>query len=394
MSRENRGASAPRTGDVLQVRIEKMAVGGAGVAKVGRDLEAPGSGFVLFVDDTAPGDLVEVRVQKAKERFGEAALLRVIEAGPSRRAPPCVYADRCGGCSWQHIDEDVQRSEKQNLMLELLKKFLPNEKPVIDPPVPSPHVLHYRNRMQPHVLDGKLGFHMKRSHDFLPVADCLVAEEPLRAYFGEDWSVKVGREKQRLEISLDREGRPHWRPANEAGEGFGFSQVNRFQNETLISTMLEWVGDGYSEVWDLYSGAGNFTFPLQKRFLSAPVMAVEGSSFLVQKGKETAGNHGPRFFVSDVGTFLRRWGPPKDSLIVLDPPRAGAGLEVMTALAASKPRSVVYIACHPVSLARDVAGFLEDARKIGHPMKLERVRVFEMFPQTDHFETMALLSVD
>lgn len=394
MSREYRGASAPRTGDVLQVRIEKMAVGGAGVAKVGGDPEARDSGFVLFVDDTAPGDLAEVRVTKAKDRFGEASLLRVIEPGPSRRTPPCVYADRCGGCSWQHITEDAQRSEKQNLMLELLKKFLPGEKPVVDPLVPSPHVLHYRNRMQPHVVDGRLGFHVKRSHDFLPVADCLVAEQPLRPFFQEDWVSRTGREKQRLEISVDRAGQPHWRPANEAGEGFGFSQVNRFQNETLISTMLEWVGDGYSEVWDLYSGAGNFTFPLQKRFSSKPVMAVEGSSLLVQKGKETGGPQGPRFFVSDVGTFLRRWSPPKDALIVLDPPRAGAGLEVMTALAATKPRAVVYIACHPVSLARDVAGFLEDSRGIGHPMKLERLRVFEMFPQTDHFETMALLSVD
>lgn len=389
MSSQNPGGAprAPRPGDFLQVRIDKMAVGGSGVARH--------DGFVIFVPDSVSGDFSEIRIEKTRERFAEASLIRVLEPGPGRREPPCHHADECGGCSWQHLTEETQRSEKSRLLLELLEKFLPGEKPIVEPFVESPRALRYRNRVQPQVENGRLGFFRRKSHEIRQISDCLIVEEPLRPFFEKDWTAELGPGRQRVEISVDTDGTPRWKAMNEETEAFGFSQVNRFQNEDLLRTLLDWCkGLEPSEVWDLYAGSGNFTFPLQRRFPFTNVVAVEGSALLVRRGNEVPTPVRPRFHVSDVATFLRRWSPAPESLVVLDPPRAGAGLPVMRALAAASPRRLIYIACHPVSLMRDLAEFLSASRRYGREASLSRLRAFEMFPQTDHFECMACVDID
>lgn len=369
----------PAPGARLQVRIDKLAVGGNGVTRA--------DGFVLFVGDVAPGDLAEIEVTETKANHGTAKLVRVLEAGPGRRAPPCRYAGECGGCNWQHLTEDAQREQKQLLVRETLEKFLPGRELPLLPLVPSPRVLDYRNRVQPQRQGNRLGYRKRRSHDFLAVDDCPIVEEPLKPIFrrpppGPD---------ARLELRLTPEGDVVVvEPGDETG--FAFAQVNRFQNEDLIRTVLDWAGETKpSAIWDLYAGAGNFSFPLAGKYAGVPVTAVELSDVLVKQGRAEAAkrrDRGTKFLVSDVGSWLRRRIPPHDSLIVIDPPRAGAGAEVMAALRASGAKQIILIGCHPVSLARDLADLLKDAR-----WALERVQAFEMFPQTDHVETIAQVRV-
>ncbi|WP_374031567.1 hypothetical protein [Bdellovibrio bacteriovorus] len=100
------------------------------------------------------------------------------------------------------------------------------------------------------------------------------------------------------------------------------------------------------------------------------------------------------YFMSDVETYMRRASIGKDDLVVLDPPRAGASEYTMQTLAAAQPRKIIYISCHPVSLARDLNWFFAQTQKMGIKYKLDRVQTFEMFPQTDHVETIAELRVD
>lgn len=384
----SREPSGPGPGDSLQVEIEKMAVGGRGLARH--------DGLVIFVDQAAPGDLLKIEITSRKSQFAEARVLSVLRPGPGRRVPPCKFAGRCGGCNWQHLEEPLQRLEKHRFVEETLRKFLPGKEFQVSATRPSPRTLGYRNRVQPRLRDGQLGYTIRGSHDFLPVDDCLIVEEGLRGFFQNPATLPSAlrqTKQERLELRLDHDLRDL--PGDPEGDGSGFAQVNRFQNTELQETLLEWTA-GWSggEIWDLYAGSGNFTFPLNDRAPKTPLVAVEGAPTLVKAARARITADGRRsltFACSDVGAYLRRHRPRPGALVVLDPPRAGADPFVMRALAAAQPAEIVYISCHPVSLARDLQVFFSHAST---PFKLARITPFEMFPQTDHVETMAHLVVD
>lgn len=381
-------SSGPNPGDSLQVEIEKMAVGGRGIARH--------DGLVIFVDQAAPGDRLQVEVTTRKAQFAEAKTLEVLSPGPSRREPPCQWAGRCGGCNWQHLDEETQRLEKHRFVEETLRKFLPGIEFSVEKTKASPRPLHYRNRVQPRYRGGRLGYSMRGSHDFLAVDDCLIVEEGLRGYFQNPATIPpefISSGQERIELRLDRQ--PSGTSKESSSEPFGFAQVNRFQNVELQETLMNWTQNwSGNEIWDLYAGSGNFTFPLNDRHRKTPLIAVEGGSSLVKAARtriQAEGRRSMTFICSDVGAYLRRHAPQQGSLVVIDPPRAGADPFVMRALAAAKPSELIYISCHPVSLARDLQTFFAATKT---PFKLARVTPFEMFPQTDHVETMAHLVVD
>ncbi len=385
--------------DTLKVTIEKLAIGGSGIARH--------DGLVVFVPNSAPGDELLIKITAKKKSFAEAQILEVLHAGPARRTPPCPIADRCGGCNWQHLTEEEQRNQKQLLVQETLAKFLPEANLPFLPLKPSPLSFRYRNRIQPKYQQGNFGFFSRRSHEIIATNDCLITEEKLTSSFAEiknslDKKYQQSSEIHRLEVYLDEKELPQWVRIGEEREGTGFSQVNRFQNEDLISTVLSWAeGSTFERIFDLYAGGGNFTFPLADRFKLQKIFAAELDSRLVQKAQEKIQNTGVlqkrmRFYTSDVALFLKRTEMQDKDLVVLDPPRSGADSSVMRALAHSPVEKIIYISCHPVSLARDLKYFFEaqaqnPSRK---KLKLTRLQCFEMFPQTDHVETIAELAVD
>lgn len=383
-----RGAQAPLLGSQHKISIEKLAVGGAGVARA--------EGFVLFVPDSAPGDELLVEISAVKKNFGEARILEILTAGPARRKPPCPVAGVCGGCNWQHLEEVEQQKQKELFVRETLLRFLPGITFDYLPLKPSPAAFRYRNRIQPKFKDGRFGFYARESHDLVEIQDCLITEEALARKIPEarKWALSQ-RSEGRLEMYLDPQQEVHFAFADQPDEGIGFSQVNRFQNEDLVATVLEWAAESdYEKIYDLYAGAGNFSFPLSAKF-KKPVTAVELSAKLVEKGRSMASD-ALRFVGSDVEKYLLHApGITSRDLIVLDPPRAGCSEAVMRSLAQAGPRKIIYISCHPVSLARDLKWFFQEAARLGKPnLGLRRARAFEMFPQTDHVETIIELGVD
>lgn len=385
--------------DVLDVTIEKMAIGGSGIARHG--------GLVVFVPDSAPGDKLRVKITTKKKSFAEAQILEILNSGPSRRQPPCPIADRCGGCNWQHLIETEQQNQKQLFVKETLAKFLPGRTLQFLPIKPSPLSFRYRNRIQPKYHQGQLGFFSRRSHEVIATNDCLITEEKLTASFETiketlDQKFLHKNETQRLEIYLDQNETPQWALLGEEREGIGFAQVNRFQNEDLIKTVLNWAEDmTYERLFDLYAGGGNFTFPLANHFKAQNIIAAELDPRLVQKAQEKIQSTNSlqkrvRFYTSDVALFLKRTELKAKDLVVLDPPRSGADAFVMKTLAHSPVQKILYISCHPVSLARDLKYFFEaqEQNSSSKKLTLKRIQCFEMFPQTDHVETIAELAID
>lgn len=375
----------------IKIKIEKLAIGGAGIARH--------DGLVIFVPQAAPEDELLVEITSKKKNFAEARIVEILKPGPARRTPPCRYAHECGGCNWQHLTEDEQRRQKELLVLETIKKFNPTLDFEYLPLQKSSHSLRYRNRIQPKFKDGKFGFFARNSHEIVEIDDCLITEEALTKKFPEvrAWAAaKKSSELQRLEMYLSDSEEVRYGLITDDDDGIGFSQVNRFQNEDLLKTALDWAGeDNYSQIFDLYAGAGNFTFPLAQKYKNAAaITAVELNPKLVERGRTENKDKRLRYFLSDVESFMKRATLTPQDLVLLDPPRAGASEYIMRALAAAQPKKIIYISCHPVSLSRDLKWFFESAQKMGPKYRLAKVQAFEMFPQTDHVETIAELRVD
>lgn len=389
---QKKGAPAPFSHPTIEVQIQNLAVGGAGIARH--------DGMVIFVPMAAPGDRLLVRLTKKKKNYAEAEIVEILSPGPSRREPPCPVANTCGGCNWQHISEDEQRRQKQDIVEQTLRKFLRGLDFQMLPIVSSPQSLRYRNRIQPKAYKDFFGFFGRQSHRIVDINDCLITEESITEKFAEirKWVSPLAQDTlQKMEVFLsDDLSKVQYNLINDEDDTIGFSQVNRFQNKDLIETALDWSGeDHYDTVFDLYSGAGNFTFPLASRFrLAKKIQAVELNPKLVLKGLNSTSDNRIHFLESDVEKYITKALISSNDLVVLDPPRAGASLEVMKKLAASAPKKIIYISCHPVSLARDLQWLLEESNRLGTGLRLARVQTFEMFPQTDHVETIAELKVD
>lgn len=380
-------------GFVYELKIDKLAIGGSGVGRL--------NNIVVFVPQTAPDELVKVKITEFKKNHAIAELVEIIKSSPKRINPPCEYFKECGGCPWQHIEESEQLNQKNIILREAFKKFLPDVNINIPEIIPSPKKLGYRNRIQPHYENGKIGYFKKKTHHFMPIQKCILAENSMNEIFVDIQNElsKKGIQNTKLEILLTPEHKVQWHNLEEEKDLIGFSQVNQYQNLDLIKNLMDWVSEkNYTEILDLYSGAGNFTFPLARKYSDAFITGVEANFALVKQAKEkkSGSKNKLQFYAAPVESFLRRYLPKsEDLLIVLDPPRAGCDEFTIRSIANLNFKKLIYISCHPISLVRDLDRLLKFRLNSNlSPISIKKVQSFEMFPQTDHFEVMVEVSVD
>lgn len=393
-----------KVGDRLTVHVDRLAIGGRGVARH--------DGLVLFIADTAPDEDVEVEITFLKKNFAEARLVRVVQPSPHRREPECPVAGRCGGCSWQHVSYSEQLKQKRGLVQEAIRRFSGFELEVAEV-TPSPNEYRYRNRIQLHHADGNVGFFQRGSRTIVDINDCFIAEDSIGQRIANLKAALKKARPGRTEMFVDRSGKAHSRLLAAATKrtsddaqmseavGPAFSQVNSAQNRIFVEAVVSFMSERYTvlqgtrgaaspAIFDLYAGSGNFTFPIGKALPHAHITAVELSAESVRDAddrlKREAKYKNITFMHGDVARFLANVDMKPRSLVLLDPPRAGCEEQVMRELARQRPAVILYVSCHPVTLARDLR-FLHDA-----DYKLEQIRPFDMFPQTDHVESLAILS--
>lgn len=370
-----------------------MSLGGAGIARL---REGKDAGLVLFIPYSAPGDVLRVRITEQKKNFAYAEIVEIVTPSPHRRVAPCPVFGQCGGCNWQHIIYPEQLRQKQAIVEEQLSKVIESSTQVL-PTVASAQEFRYRNRIQVHFQDQKWGYYARKSHHLIETRDCLIAEEALIQKLE-----TLGKtESQRIQVSLQKDLNVVVEDENQtSSDDLGFSQVNRFQNENLIKTVLEWsdpsATETWTEIWDLYAGSGNFTVPLYEKYRKSKITAVELSSQSVSQAQRWIrdNNLSPqkiRFVLADVEQFLKRAKIAPLGLIVLDPPRTGCSPQSIGFLAQQRVKKILYISCNPATLSRDLA-LLMRARP--GASKISRFQVFDMFPQTDHVEVLVELTVD
>ncbi len=375
------------------IKIEKMSIGGDGVARMMFNER----NVVIFIPHSAPQDQLKIKISRTEKTFLLGEIIEIIAPGPSRRQPPCPVAFECGGCSWQQFNEDEQIHQKEELLKELFKKFLPQIDYQLLPTIQTSQKFEYRNRIQLKHLGSKLGYFKSGSHEIVPISDCLIAQAPLRKKIAElNETLKPTAELKKYEVKINQEGQVEHYQIGESSEGLAFSQVNNSVNDLLIEAVLNSISkvmqlDSEKSITELYAGSGNFTFPLAKKFPKVKINAVELNPRLTAAAAENIKLQKRvkqiNFFTAKCEIYALNY-PLSRNLILLDPPRSGCHPDVIRKIADTIPENIVYISCHPTMLVRDLALLLKQRPEY----RIQYLQIFDMFPQTDHFETLCVLT--
>ncbi len=371
------------------INVEKLIVGGDGLGRISFKEKS----LVVFIPLAVPGDRLKIKIVKAEKNHLRGQILEIVEPSIDRRTAPCEYFQSCGGCSIQHMTEDSQVLQKELILKYLLNKFIPNKDYNLLPTVRSDSDFNYRNRIQLKFENGKLGYFKKASHEIVDITHCPIADKRISiAIPGVKMRLKPSTELVRYELRINHLEEFEFYRIGEDGEGLSFSQVNNSVNKKLVEA-VELIVGGLNPKFlsELYAGAGNFSFPLLTKFPNLRMESVELNpkltEFAVKRVVESNLQKRLTFFTTDCETFVKR-RPLSKEMVLLDPPRAGCSPEVMKSICNQLPNQVLYVSCHPANLARDLSLLLqkEPAYKIKH------LQIFDMFPQTDHFETLVHLA--
>lgn len=438
MSRRRR---RPLPKEPIEVQIVDLTHDGRGVTSQGEKK--------VFVHGALPGERVMVRITGRRRNFDEGEVVDVIEPSPDRVEPRCPHFGQCGGCSLQHLDPDRQIESKQNTLFQNLERIGKVTAETAWEPLTGPQwhyrrkarlsvrYVHKKERVlvgfrerngryvadigECHVLDKRIadrlldlsgligGMDARQTIPQLEVScgdsQCALVfrhMEPLSApdieklqEFARDSGIAVllqpsgpasihCLEPASLDLNFEL-------PAYQMRLAFGpsdFIQVNAGMNQKMIERALELLQPGRDDrVLDLFCGLGNFTLPIAS--LAGEAVGIEGDAELVRKATENARQNqvgNAVFHVADLGEDpgSAPWLRQRYDKILIDPPRSGAEF-ILPHIAASGADRVVYVSCHPASLARD-AGILVHQ----HGFRLMGAGVMDMFPHTGHVESIAL----
>jgi len=384
-------------GQKIQVTIEKVAHGGHFIARY--------EGAVIFVRHGIPGEECVIEITSVGSSFNRGDVLQVTSASPDRVSAPCRYAHRngCGGCDFQHISLPRQRNLKSDVITEQFARIAKMDIQVEVEEVSGP--LGWRTRCSAVTTkSGALGFYQARSHKIVPVDDCRILVPEMK--FAE-LAQRGAKGEQKIEISISSTGERTIATAPSSDESplrisdgpdiahytvgsntFEVSQKSFWQSHKDAPQVLTEAVLTYAElvtgdhVLDLYGGVGLFAASFLDAIGSGgSVDIVEGSkSATADASRNFAGVDNVKIHTGDVARLITRFSTT--DVIVLDPPREGAGKDVIEHCAVLTPRTIVYVACDPAALARDAA-YLRDC---GY--ELVALRAFDLFPMTHHIESI------
>jgi 23S rRNA (uracil1939-C5)-methyltransferase len=418
----------------VTLEIDALAYGPYGIGRVDKR--------VWMVPHSAPGDTLAARVVKEHERFSIGEVVRVVYPSAARRTPLCPYVGTCGGCAWQHLHYEAQLKAKQQSVDDALRRIGKLGGYDLRPIIPSTQEYRYRRRIRLQVGPAnELGFYGASSHHLVEIESCVIADERLDRAFAtlRRWARGMSTAIEHIEIVAGDEPNqtvavasthdrflPSDEPAcaNLVGAQSGihglivagrhrrkrwgesritvklrsdlslsveadvFTQINPEGNRRMVAELLT-AGDFQrnDRVLELFCGAGNFTLPVARQ--TEAVVAVEGHRPSINNGKLNAQRNSIaniRWMCAPVPKAVAELERRREKFtqIVLDPPRAGAkGIEAnLAALGAEK---IFYVSCNPTTLSRDLAALSK------HGYQLRIVQPIDLFPQTFHVETLAVL---
>ncbi|MDZ7638860.1 MAG: class I SAM-dependent RNA methyltransferase [Bryobacterales bacterium] len=399
---------------MLSGRVEKLIFGGAGLIRH--------EGKTVMLPGVAPGELVQFTTAREHKQWAEGKLVAVDEPSSERVEPFCPVFDRCGGCQYQHLNDEFQRQQKVAILLETLERVggIRLELPV---EILAGEARAYRNRIQVHLDGTRIGYRSQSSRRLVPIEECPIASprlneaihalkqmarEPRFPRFVESIELFSNERKTLLNVTETKGGQRRvarwfidWCAERIPGSGQSalvykaagldfqvghrsFFQTNRFLIDVLVERVLRHAKG--TKALDLYSGVGLFAIPLSKRGISTT--AVESSASAVRDLEANAANHSARVdaIKASVDTYLSAADTVAE-MVIADPPRAGLGKTVVQDLLRLRPKQLCIVSCDPATLARDLSSL------VGGGYRLTDVSLVDLFPNTAHIETVCDLAL-
>jgi tRNA/tmRNA/rRNA uracil-C5-methylase (TrmA/RlmC/RlmD family) len=356
-----------------------MAFGGDGVGRL--------DDFVVFVPFVAVGETVEAEILEIKKNFGRARLTRVLHPSPDRVEPLCRHFAACGGCQYQHLSYDAQLRVKHKQVADLFQRIGSIDPAVVAPVIPCPAPYGYRNRImirsQWNKPEQRLNIGFVR-HDcglVEDIFDCKIAEPALNGQISQVRANPPPRGGIKVVLRIPPEG---WVVPPDS-----FFQNNFFLLPRMVDTVRHFLKDsGAKHLVDVYCGVGFFAIELARDVES--FTGVEYDRMAIRAANQNAAKHGVTNGEFVAGSaedklpgLLSKFTPGATS-VILDPPRKGCQPETIALLRAIAPAQVIYISCHPATMARDLSAFTADGI-----FELRHVTPLDMFPQTQHVECVA-----
>lgn len=375
----------------MRVRIEKIVSQGDGLARVGKD--------IFFVPGVLPGEEVEVAAVSRKKNVVYCELTHIITPSQKRIEPVCPHYGVCGGCNLQITTAEEGVKIKEEIVLENLKRIgkVDLSTVFIDPPLlSSPVGYRQRVRFQVDTAKKRIGFYAKKSHEVVDISFCPLLVPALNILLGE-------RKDALFKAASKRKGRDGivTLPALAGSDGMvslddtpvrisiGKRELKAsaevfFQNNMIILEQMIPLIQSYAQgtrMVDLFSGVGTFAAFLESE--AAETVAVEKHPACLTFARDNLQH--TTFFTDEVESWGKRNGEETVDTVVVDPPRSGLSPVAHQAITAMKPEVIVYVSCDSATFSRDIQLLA------GQGYRLERLTFADMYPQTSHTETVALV---
>jgi len=389
--------SSLKVGDRITVEIGPIAHGGHFIARH--------KGQVIFVRYGITGEEAVVEITSTSSKLARGDAIEILKASEDRVVPPCKYAvpGGCGGCDFQHIEISAQLELKRSVIREQFSRLGRIEIDLDVLPVEPTNGLHWRTRMDFAISkSGKPGLYSARSKEVTEIDKCLIAVEAINdpTMFARNW-----KGEDRLEVAVSSSGEKNVSRGGRSISGptqlhevvgehtyeispTSFWQSHSAAPQTLTKLVMDLMalrpGD---QVCDLYGGVGLFTAPMAEdvgdigkvHLIESSHRATQDALKIFEKKKNVVVHSGR---VEQKLPLINRV-----DVILLDPPRTGAGEMVIKQMLAKKPRTIVYVSCDPASMARDARALEEGGYHLNH------IVGFDLFPMTQHVECVARFSL-
>ncbi len=374
------------------VKIESVAFGGQGVGRI--------DGLAVFVPFTAPADLAEIEIVDRRKKFARGRLLAILEPSPVRTDPLCRYYGRCGGCCYQHIDYAGQLALKKKQVADAFSRIGKISAPPVRDMIGSPECYSYRGKALLHAQKTAGGFHLGfmdiTGGRLVDIERCEIVHETINDQIRRQRSLPLAPAAPGDVVfwSDDSGGLADAVVRTVRGRDFLVPRAGFFQaNLSLTDRMVEEVcallaGKKAGTLVDACCGSGLFSVFLAP--YAERIIGVEISEKSVKFARRNAEKHGighAEFVRGDVEEVLGEMAKRKETVdvLLLDPPRTGVSGMGLAAAADLKPTDIIYVSCNPATQARDVL------RLAAYGYRLESLCPLDMFPQTEHIETIAFL---
>ena len=380
-------------GDIVTLNIGKIVHGGHFIARHNNQ--------VVFVRHGISGEISNVKITSINSKLAFGDAIEILKKSKDRVKSPCKYSKPggCGGCDFQHISPEIQKNLKKIIIQDQFNRIAKID---INPEVISTEPLtglNWRSRLDLAISNnGKTGLYSHRSNEIIEIDECLIAVEQINKskVFSKYWNTS-----DRLSISVSSENELN---VNQAGKNIlGSDELKEVvdDNTYTISAKSFWqshknaprlllqqvrkyakikLGD---RICDLYGGAGLFTAPMAKLTGEAgEVHLIERDNDCIKDAKKMFKTK--KNIIIHHGKVEQKLGKIKNiDIIILDPPRNGAGKQVIHQIIDKKPKSIVYVSCDPTSLARDTKILIDNNYTLSNVLGLD------LFPMTHHIECIA-----